>query len=96
MEGHLLPCPFKLLTGCDCPACGTQRSVLQLLKGDVAGSLAHNPSGIGSVILLSVFLISRHFGEISRRRFRLTAVSMLVSAMLFQWCLKWIEGACCN
>lgn len=34
-------CPFKALTGLDCPGCGGQRMVYDLLHGDLAGA-AHN------------------------------------------------------
>jgi len=60
LENYLLPCPFKMLTGCDCPACGTQRSIIQLLQGDLAASLSCNPSGIGGVLWLSSFLPVAH------------------------------------
>lgn len=30
----MLPCAYKSLFGIDCPACGIQRSLLALLKGD--------------------------------------------------------------
>lgn len=33
VDGWLLPCPFKWLTGFDCPGCGFQRSLLALLRG---------------------------------------------------------------
>lgn len=36
-------CPFRLLTGLDCPACGTQRALHALLHGAWAEALACNP-----------------------------------------------------
>jgi len=43
-DGTWTPCLFKLLTGIPCPACGSTRAVLALLRGgDV---LAYNPLGI--------------------------------------------------
>lgn len=36
-------CPFKLLTGWDCPACGNQRALHALLHGDWAGAWRYNP-----------------------------------------------------
>ncbi len=36
-------CPFRLLTGFDCPACGSQRALHALVHGRVAESLGHNP-----------------------------------------------------
>ena len=56
---HLLrfnACPFKSMTGIDCPGCGMQRSVIKLLEGDVAQSIAYHPAGTTTLIMI-VFLI---------------------------------------
>ena len=36
-------CPSKLITGYDCPGCGTQRALHALLHGDIAGAWRFNP-----------------------------------------------------
>src|ERR1700744_3658522 len=46
LQDHLLKCPFKYLTGIDCPGCGFQRSVLALMNGDLHKSFALYPSTI--------------------------------------------------
>ena len=46
LKAHLLPCPFKYLTGIDCPGCGFQRSLIALLQGDIAKSFALYPPAI--------------------------------------------------
>ncbi|MGI4749476.1 MAG: DUF2752 domain-containing protein [Janthinobacterium lividum] len=56
IENFLLPCPFKALTGLDCPGCGFQRSVLALFKGDFTGSFQLYPATI-PILLLAVFLL---------------------------------------
>ena len=33
LETHQKPCSFKEAMGIDCPGCGLQRSVIELLKG---------------------------------------------------------------
>jgi hypothetical protein len=41
--GHLLPvCPFRYLTGWQCPACGGTRMAYDLLHGDLAGAWRDN------------------------------------------------------
>ncbi|WP_432134873.1 MULTISPECIES: DUF2752 domain-containing protein [unclassified Streptomyces] len=41
--GHLLPqCPFRLVTGQLCPACGGTRMAYDLLHGDLAGAWHDN------------------------------------------------------
>lgn len=36
-------CPFKLLTGFDCPACGNQRALHALLHGQWLAAFRYNP-----------------------------------------------------
>ena len=40
--GHYPTCPFRALTGLDCPGCGSLRAVHALSHGDVLGALDHN------------------------------------------------------
>src|SRR5690349_5612138 len=41
--GHLLPaCPFRVLTGWQCPACGGTRMAFDLLHGDVSRAWRDN------------------------------------------------------
>jgi hypothetical protein len=40
--GHYPQCPFKLLTGLDCPGCGSLRALHDLSHGDLLGALDHN------------------------------------------------------
>lgn len=44
LEEHMLTCPFKWITGWDCPGCGMQRSFIALLKGDLVQSLILYPA----------------------------------------------------
>ena len=46
LQSHLLACPSKQYLHIECPGCGLQRSVLLLLKGDVADSFAMYPAAI--------------------------------------------------
>jgi len=49
---YLLPCPFKYLTGYDCPGCGFQRSFLALLKGSFHESFHLYPPTIPILITI--------------------------------------------
>lgn len=46
LQNHLLTCPFKSLTGIDCPGCGFQRSVVAILQGNLHLSLQYYPATI--------------------------------------------------
>jgi len=51
---YLLPCPFKYLTGYDCPGCGFQRAVLALVKGNFHESFHLYPPAI-PILLTIIF-----------------------------------------
>jgi hypothetical protein len=46
LQNHLLPCPFKYLTGIDCPGCGFQRAVIALFQGQWQNSFLLYPPTI--------------------------------------------------
>ena len=48
------PCVFAKLTQHPCPGCGSTRSVLALLHGDLHGVLAFNPFGPAIAMLLGI------------------------------------------
>ena len=61
LETHLLSCPFKQLTGLDCPGCGLQRSLIALLKGDVVASFNFYPPMLAILALMLFALLHLKF-----------------------------------
>jgi len=58
--GFLFPaCPFKALTGLDCPACGGLRMTHDLLNGDLAGAVVDNVFLLVAMPALAVWLVVR-------------------------------------
>ena len=53
LQNHLLSCPFKALTGIDCPGCGFQRSLIAILQGDLSKSWALYPPTIPLLLLFT-------------------------------------------
>lgn len=51
-----VPCAFAQTTGHPCPGCGTTRSALALLHGDVLGAFRWNP--LGPVVIGAMFVIA--------------------------------------
>ena len=47
-----LPCPFRLLTGWDCPLCGGTRMGEALLHGDVQGAFGFNALALVGLVIL--------------------------------------------
>jgi hypothetical protein len=54
-ESHMQPCPYKQQLGVDCPGCGMQRSILELLKGNIVDSFLAYPA-MFPLIFLVIFL----------------------------------------
>lgn len=47
-------CYFRSFLGFPCPSCGTTRSLVSLVRGDVLGSLAMNP--LAAVLIITALL----------------------------------------
>ena len=48
-------CLFKRITTIPCPSCGSTRSVLSILNGDIWGAIYWNPFGL---IIMSILLVT--------------------------------------
>lgn len=66
LQNHLLTCPFKKLTGFDCPGCGFQRSVIALLQGDILKSVELYPATIPIMLLAFSGLFERYIPKDKR------------------------------
>ncbi|WP_078322802.1 DUF2752 domain-containing protein [Mycobacteroides chelonae] len=76
--GGVLPvCPFKALTGLDCPACGGLRMVYSLMHGDVLAALRYN-----AVALVALGFLAVCFVAWTRSRWRGAA----------DWSPPWLRG----
>ena len=54
LETHLFACPYKALTGIDCPGCGMQRSFIELLKGNLTESFHLYPALLPVIFTLGL------------------------------------------
>jgi uncharacterized protein DUF2752 len=52
-------CPFRLLTGWNCPACGGLRMVHDVLHGDLAAAISDNVLLLVGIPLLAVWVLLR-------------------------------------
>jgi hypothetical protein len=48
-------CLFKRVTGIPCPSCGSTRSIVSILNGDLSGGLFWNPFGI---IIMAILIVA--------------------------------------
>ncbi|MCX2930133.1 DUF2752 domain-containing protein [Mycobacterium sp. CVI_P3] len=53
------PCPFRLLTGLNCPACGGLRMTHDLLHGDLGAAVVDNVFLLVGLPLLALWLLWR-------------------------------------
>lgn len=51
-------CPSKMLTGLDCPGCGSQRALHALLHGDIAASLRFNALLIPAIVTVALITVA--------------------------------------
>lgn len=59
LQHHLLPCPFKFLTGIDCPGCGFQRSMIAMIQGNFRQSFLLYPAAVPILLTFAFFLGDR-------------------------------------
>jgi Protein of unknown function (DUF2752) len=83
-------CPFRLLTGWNCPACGGLRMVHDVLHGDLAAAISDNAFLLlGIPVLAGWILLRRRSGK---SLFSLPAVATLVIATLAWTVIRNLPG----
>ncbi|PHX82065.1 MAG: hypothetical protein CK539_06580 [Flavobacteriales bacterium] len=58
---HMLACPFKYITGYDCPGCGLQRSFIELLNGNIRECFSLYPPLFPIIILVIILIFQLKF-----------------------------------
>jgi hypothetical protein len=85
-------CLFHSLTGWDCPACGTQRALHQLLHLHLREGFAYNPFLVISMPYLSLLVLCQWFnidGKLDRLK-RVCHHPVLVNIYLLLLIVWWI------
>lgn len=87
-EEHQMECVNRRLFGVDCPGCGSQTALVQLLKGDIWGSIQTYPALIpllGLIIFAVVQLIFRFKWGAKLAKYWLVFVAfIIISSYLFK------------
>jgi hypothetical protein len=63
--GFFLLCPFRMLTGFQCPGCGSTRALHQLMHGHIINAFTLNPLFLISLPFL-LFVLVRHTSFVMR------------------------------
>lgn len=88
-NSFFLKCPFKLVTGYDCPGCDSQRALHALLHGDISQAFSFNPLFILAIPYVFVGILFEWFGlkfkylKIRKLLFGTTAIYFLTAVIIF-------------
>lgn len=88
-------CPFRMLTGLECPGCGSQRAVHHLLHFDIRGALTENMLlviAIPYLVVGFIFDIIPTNNEAAlkwrKRLFGTTAILIVLTIVILFWVLR--------
>jgi hypothetical protein len=83
-------CPLKMLTGYDCPGCGTLRALHALFRGNLGVAWHYNPALFFAVPIIVFFSFSRQYrrGTLAKRivESRITPWVIFVAIVLWWIC----------
>jgi hypothetical protein len=89
-------CTFKLLTGLQCPGCGSQPAIHALLHGDVAAAWRFNAMMVASIpvlaVLIPVLCMRRRYPKLYTRVFGTTTCWVVFAVIMGWWILRNIFG----
>ncbi|WP_166904660.1 DUF2752 domain-containing protein [Mycobacterium sp. DL440] len=89
--GFLFPgCPFKALTGWNCPACGGLRMTHDLLHGDVGAAVVDNVFALVGLPALAVWLLVRW--QLGKPLFPVPAVVTIVATLVIWTVVRNLPG----
>jgi hypothetical protein len=57
LEGHTLPCLYKSFLGIECPGCGTQRAIIELMKGNLWESIQSWPPLLPVMFMIAYLIL---------------------------------------
>lgn len=59
----MLPCPFHMITGYDCPLCGSQRAAMCFIQGNILEGLEYNYALVVMIPLCVIFVLIEFFNK---------------------------------
>ncbi|MBQ8773774.1 MAG: DUF2752 domain-containing protein [Muribaculaceae bacterium] len=78
-DNYFPRCPFLMLTGYQCPGCGTQRAIHALLHGDIANAWHFNAAFMCSLPIIALLAVA----ELTRKRW--PRYHMMVNSKYAVW-----------
>ncbi len=92
-SGFFPACPFRMLTGFNCPGCGSTRGLHRLLHGDVVAAFEFNPLLIISLPFL-LYALTRytsaalHGQPLNWNRLNARYISTLIVVIISFWIFR--------
>lgn len=80
-DGPVL-CPFRLVTGLPCPACGLTRSWVHLAHGDAGAAFSHHPAGPLLFLAAALVVLASVTALLRRRHLPLPPWTRVAGAVL--------------
>lgn len=90
LESLMIPCYFKMMFGIDCPGCGLQRSIILLLKGDVADAVFMYPPLLPIVGILILYVANMQLNYTGKKVLFSGFVWLLAALVLVNFLYKWV------
>ena len=87
-SNFIIKCPFKQITGLDCPGCGSQRAVHELLHGNVTSAFVDNALFIAALpyaftgILFEWFSLKYKYPKTRKILFGKTAIYIVAAIII--------------
>jgi hypothetical protein len=78
-------CPFRALTGLQCPGCGSLRALHDLTRGDLVGALDHNALLVGVLVVAAISAVRTMVRPDGARVWARRRVAPVVIAGLVLW-----------
>ena len=90
LQEHMLPCPYKSLFGVECPGCGSQRSFVELLKGNFEESFFLYPPLVPVLFLIGFVAGKFLSNELVATKFLRTYSLIVLFIVVFNYIGKFI------
>ncbi|MDE6853715.1 MAG: DUF2752 domain-containing protein [Muribaculaceae bacterium] len=87
--GFSFKCPFRLLTGYDCPGCGIQRALHALLHGDVSKAWHYNAFAFAAIPVALLYIAAEAWGN---RRLTAVLLHPVPVTVVFLGVIAWWVG----
>lgn len=88
LEAHLMPCWFKTVFHVECPGCGFQRSVIELLKGNFIISFKLYPALIPLLLYIGFLFLNKKYHYKFSQKITFYGLIAIFSIILISYIIK--------